>query len=187
MYLPRVYLGWYIPGYASLLYLGGVYTRVCLPTIPPWVHNAIHRPAHYWVHCSTAGTVREEEALGSEGRNPLGGRPLSLSGPSRVLRLVGRLCAELLLFSCTLMLKDWIDEGSLSLYILRLGTCCAEWSHLPAIRSCWESCGEESSSLLPVEGKCQLCPSHGPWPPVSVRNVKVDHEAISAPLPASRT
>jgi len=50
--------------YASLLYIPG-YT--------PY----IHRPAHYWVHCSTVCGVRGGEALGSNPKNPMGE---SLSG-----------------------------------------------------------------------------------------------------------
>jgi len=89
-------LRWCIPGYNSGVYLsGGVYPGIYLPMytpgyVPPYVHP-VYTP------CTTLGippylTVTAvhglsmqswvgREALGSRKRNPLGGRPLSLSGP----------------------------------------------------------------------------------------------------------
>ena len=97
------YPGWYIP-LRTLTYPGGVYTQVypslhtqvvyipwCTPSqyttlgTPP----GIHRPAHYWVHCSTVTDVRVSIALGSSREYSLGRRQRGLSGPQECVTLLG--------------------------------------------------------------------------------------------------
>jgi len=66
------------PGGMYLLYTLGMY-----PTVHPWVCTLLytpgytpvyHRPAHHWVHCSTAADVQGDVLLGSKREKPLGGK-----------------------------------------------------------------------------------------------------------------
>jgi len=75
---------WYIcPSYHTQ---GCTSWYICLPTIPSWVHLLPSRAT--WLP-PVPGSVCREEALGSEGENPLGEREMRRIEPSILLRFVG--------------------------------------------------------------------------------------------------
>jgi len=59
------------------------------------------------------------------------------------------LCAESFRFSREINVKDWIDEGTLSLYYLRLGYVAQRSVILPAIRSLCGCCAEWCADIHP--------------------------------------
>jgi len=68
-------LGIHLPVYALLHHPGY--------TLP------YYRPAHHWVHCSTAATVQDDDTLGSKEEKPVGGRLSGASGLPFLLGLLG--------------------------------------------------------------------------------------------------
>ena len=71
----RVDTSLYAPMYTRV-YHQGIYHP-----IPPRVHHTTVPPSIAAGYMHTAVMLRREEALGSKGENPLGGREESLSGP----------------------------------------------------------------------------------------------------------
>ena len=153
-----------ILGYVHTLYIPGYgrYTGLCTPWYMPGTHHLVYTlPYTPWVYPPylsvpmvyhvphSVHSVSREEALGSEGKNPLGKRGIEVNVVNPVM-VRGGLCAELLRLLRKERMNDRIDEGETH-GISPMGGTSAQSS--PPFRPSdrWRMCGISGRRMSNVE------------------------------------